>query len=88
MPIARLREERKKRRLSQARLARILHVHQTTVSHYETCFSQPRPASAAALEGIFGIPADELLSAAADPHQSSRPPLGASKEDHDALQRD
>ncbi len=62
----RLREERHKRGLSQRRLARILHVDHSSVSHYESGFSRPRPATAAALADIFGVPADELLSAAAD----------------------
>lgn len=62
----RLREERKKCGMSQSRLARILHVDQSSVSHWETAFSQPRPAKAAAMADIFGVPADELLSATAD----------------------
>ncbi len=83
---SRLREERKKRRMSQRRLARILHVDQSSVSHWETRFSEPRPAKAAALADIFGVPADELLSAAADLTKPTA--AGASKEDHDARHRD
>lgn len=79
---SRLREERKKRGLSQRRLARILCVDHSSVSHWETNLNQPRPAKADALAGIFGIPADELLSAPANLTKLAG--AGASKEDHDA----
>lgn len=58
----RLRTERQRRGWSQARLARTLHIDHSSVSHYETGFSRPRRATAAALADIFGIPAEELLA--------------------------
>lgn len=84
----RLREERRRRGWTQARLARTLHVSHTSVSHYEVGFSRPRPATADALEDIFGIPAGDLLSAAADSSPKKPAAAGASKEDHDARQGD
>lgn len=81
--MTRLREERRRRRMSQARLARILHVDQSSVSHWETGFAEPRPAKAADLEVIFGIPADDLL-AAANSSPKKLAAAGASKEDYDA----
>lgn len=83
----RLREERRARGWTQARLARTLHVSHTSVSHYEVGFSRPRPATAAALSDIFGVPADELLSVAADLTKPTA--TGASQGGtNDALQRD
>ena len=57
----RIRELRKNRNLSQMRLAKELHVHQTAVSQWETGRTEPDMESARLLSDFFGVTIDYLL---------------------------
>ena len=56
----RIHELRKARRMSQAKLAQMLHVHQTAVSSWESGATSPNPETEKALADVFGVTIEYL----------------------------
>lgn len=56
----RIQELRKARKLSQAKLAQMLHVHQTAVSSWESGAKSPNPETEKALADVFGVTIEYL----------------------------
>lgn len=78
MPHARLRAERRRRHWSQARVGRTLRVDPSAVSLWESCQRRPRPATAAILADLFGVPADVLLAPYNEQDDARKPTSAAS----------
>lgn len=61
MLCVRLKELRAEKNISQAQLAKLLHVSQQTVGKWETDTSTPNPETLVKIAEIFGITVDSLL---------------------------
>ena len=61
-PLAmRLRMLRKQHHMTQADVAKVLNLHRTSYTNYETDGSHPDPATLCVLAELFGVTADYLL---------------------------